>query len=66
MARKRREYFQAGVRLVWLVDLDTRTVTVFTGPDQSYIVSENQTLNADPVLSGFSLPLRELFAEIAG
>jgi len=65
MARKRREYFQAGVRLVWLVDLDARTVTVFTGLDTSSVLHENHILNADPVLPGFSLSLTDLFAELS-
>src|SRR5262249_18986495 len=33
MKRKRREYFLAGVSLVWLVDPRKRTVTVFTPTD---------------------------------
>ena len=31
MSRKRREYFEAGVRLVWEVDPRTRTVSVLRG-----------------------------------
>jgi Uma2 family endonuclease len=64
MARKRREYFEAGVRLVWLVDLDDRTVTVFTGPEESTTVDQNQILDGGDVLPGFTLPLAGLFAEL--
>ena len=64
MARKRREYFEAGVRLVWLVDLDARTVTVFTGPDESSTLDQNQVLDGGDVLPGFTLPLAGLFAEL--
>ncbi len=35
MARKRREYFQAGVRLVWEVNPKARTVAVFDSPERS-------------------------------
>jgi Uma2 family endonuclease len=35
MSRKRREYFEAGVTIVWIVDIDARTVAVYTGPEQS-------------------------------
>jgi hypothetical protein len=64
MARKRQEYFAAGVRLVWMVDPDARTVTVYTAPDQSTVLGEVDTLSGDPVLPGFTLPLRDLFAEL--
>jgi Uma2 family endonuclease len=64
ITRKRREYFEAGVRLVWIVDLPTRTVTVFTGPEQSYTLREDQTLTGEPVLPGFTLSLAKLFAEL--
>ncbi|NLU22701.1 MAG: Uma2 family endonuclease, partial [Phycisphaerae bacterium] len=64
MERKRREYFEAGVRLIWLVDLDARTVTVFTGPAESSTLDQNQTLDGGAVLPGFTLPLPGLFAEL--
>jgi Uma2 family endonuclease len=64
MARKRREHFAAGVRLVWMIDPRTRTATVFTGPDQSTALDESQALDGGDVLPGFLLPLRELFAEL--
>jgi len=64
MARKRGEYFDAGVRLVWFVDPDSRTVVVYTGPEQSRVLTEDQTLDGDPVLPGFSLVLKTLFAEL--
>jgi len=64
MARKRQEYFAAGVQIVWQVDPSTRTVEVFTTPDQSTVLHEMQTLDGGTVLSGFTLPLHELFAEL--
>jgi Uma2 family endonuclease len=64
MARKRQEYFAAGVRLVWIVDPVRRTVAVYTAPDQATVWQEDQTLAGDPVLPGFTLPLRELFAAL--
>ena len=64
MARKRREYFFAGTRLVWLVDKDKRSVEVFTAPDQSVIYAEEQTLDGGDVLPGFSLPVRQIFAAL--
>ena len=64
MARKRQEYFAAGVKLVWIVDPVARTVAVYTEPEQSTVWQEDQTLAGDPVLPGFTLPLRELFAAL--
>jgi Uma2 family endonuclease len=64
MARKRQEYFAAGVRLVWLVDPEARTVEVFTAPEQSTVLHEERTLEGGAVLPGLALPLRELFAEL--
>ena len=62
MERKRREYFAAGARLVWLVDPEQRTVEVFTAPDQSTILDETQTLDGDGVLPGFTLKIADWFA----
>lgn len=64
MERKRREYFRAGVRLVWLVDPVSRSVTVWDGPDTSAVVPATGTLDAGPVLPGFALPLGPFFAEL--
>jgi Uma2 family endonuclease len=66
MDRKRREYFEAGVRLVWCVDIRARTVEVYTSPDDPRVLTEQQTLDGGEVLPGFSLPLGTLFAELDG
>ena len=64
MARKRQDYFAAGVQLVWQIDPSTRTVEMFTAPDQSTVLHAAQTLEGGTVLPGFALPLHELFAEL--
>jgi Uma2 family endonuclease len=64
MARKRQEYFSAGVQVVWQVDPRIHTVEVCTAPDQSTVLHETQMLEGDTVLPGFTLPLQELFAEL--
>lgn len=64
MTRKRQEYFAAGVRLVWMVDAEMRTVAVYTAPQQCIVFQETQTLQGDPVLPGFTLPLQQLFAPL--
>lgn len=63
MARKRREYFKAGVRLVWEVDPETRTVAVFDTPRRSTVLDESKSLEGGEILPGFALPLANLFGE---
>ena len=64
MARKRREYFAAGARLVWLVDPEARTIAVYDSPRRSTLLRHRDTLSGGAVLPGFSLSLAELFAEL--
>lgn len=59
--QKRREYFAAGTRLVWIIDPDARTVAVYTDPDAHTLLTEADTLDGGAVLPGFALPLAELF-----
>jgi Uma2 family endonuclease len=61
IARKLREYFEAGVRLVWLVDHRKRTVRVHSSVDQSVLFKEGQVIDCGAVLPGFVLRLSELF-----
>jgi Uma2 family endonuclease len=65
MDQKLKEYFFAGVLLVWFVDPEKRTVTVYTAPDQSVQLGEDDTLDGGDVLPGFALPLARLFARVA-
>lgn len=62
--RKRQEYFEAGVKLVWLVDPETRSVAVYADLENATTLSESDVLDGGVVLPGFSLPLQELFAEL--
>jgi Uma2 family endonuclease len=64
IARKIREYFAAGTRLVWVFDPLARTVQVYADPrqpDLMTILRDTDTLTGDPVLPGFALPLADLF-----
>lgn len=64
MQRKRQEYFEARVRLVWLIDLKTRAVDIYTDIDRVTSCGEADTLDGGLVLPGFTLELRELFARL--
>ena len=60
MDRKVREYFDAGVRLVWLIDPRKRTTRVYPTIEKSTLVRANQALDGGPDLPGFVLPLSDL------
>ena len=64
MGQKRRDYFAAGVRLVWEVDPIARVVTVYTDADEGVTLDRRDTLDGGDVLPGFALPLVHLFAEL--
>ena len=58
------EYFSAGVRRVWTIEIPTRTAMDFTSADQSTTIDEHGRLEADNVLPGFTLSLTDMFAEL--
>jgi Uma2 family endonuclease len=64
MERKLREYFQAGVRLVWYIDPRTKSARVFTAPDAVTLIGEDGLLDGGEVLPGFQLRLADLFAQV--
>jgi Uma2 family endonuclease len=60
--RKLRQYFTAGVREVWLIDPELRTVEVWTGPHlpDHELIGDETLVSA--LLPGFELPLTQLFS----
>ncbi len=64
MKRKIADYFEAGVRLVWLVFPKARTVRVYTSAKDSELLAEADTLTGGDVLPGFELPLKMLFEKL--
>lgn len=61
IARKRREYFQAGVKLVWIFEPKNNTVAVYTDPDTFTLLQESDTLSGGKLIPGFSLRLADFF-----
>jgi Uma2 family endonuclease len=60
--RKLGQYFTAGVKEVWLIDPETRTVDVLTGPVlPGRELTEGDVLTSN-LLPGFSLALEALFS----
>lgn len=62
LREKIREYFFAGVRMVWVVDPEDRSVTVLRAPDEGRALYEAATLDGGDVLPGFSCKVADLFA----
>jgi len=64
MDRKLREYFAAGVRLVWYIEPTTRTARAYTAVDHCVEIGREGSLSGADVLPGFELPIAELFARV--
>jgi Uma2 family endonuclease len=62
LQRKIRDYFEAGIRLLWIVDPEMQTVTVYHSPYDPRVLTVAETLSGEDVLAGFSCQVAELFA----
>jgi len=58
------EYFQAGVRLVWVVYPKARCIHVYEAWNRIRVVTEADTLDGGVVLPGFQFPLDRLFGAV--
>ena len=59
---KIREYFNRGVRMVWIIDPENRTITVYRAPDEGRVLHDSASLSGEDVLPGFSCRVAELLA----
>ena len=60
--RKLKQYFEAGVKEVWLIDPEDREAEIWRGPGMPFQpVIGDESLQSQ-LLPGFSLPLPQLFA----
>lgn len=55
------DYLQAGVRLIWVLDPDSRTVTEYHASGPTRTLTADQTLDGGDVLPGFTCPVAALF-----
>jgi len=66
MRRTRRDYFDHGVELVWIVDPSAESIGVYSpegGADEpAAVLRAGDTLDAAPVLPGFTLPVADVLA----
>ncbi|NLS95061.1 MAG: Uma2 family endonuclease [Planctomycetaceae bacterium] len=61
MRDKMNEYFNAGCRVVWIVDPQHRSVVVHRPNAGPAILAEGDTLTEEELLPGFSLVVKEIF-----
>jgi Uma2 family endonuclease len=64
IALKVSEYFASGVRFVWLVDPEERTVAVYHQADDAKVLQQDAIITGSDVLPGFSCPVADFFADI--
>jgi Uma2 family endonuclease len=58
------DYFQAGVRLLWVIYPDSGRVYVYQSPTQVTVLERADTLDGGEVLPGFQLPIAQLYAAV--
>ena len=65
--RKLREYFAAGVREVWLISMEQRTVMIYHSPVVAGVITltEDDELTSAALLPGFRCRVAELFKQPA-
>jgi Uma2 family endonuclease len=56
-----KEYFFAGVRMVWLIAPEVRSIEVLRAPDESRTLYDDATLDGGDVLPGFRCKVSDLF-----
>ena len=62
MRQKIEDYFSIGVSTLWIVDPDEETVYVYRSPSSRTALRSGDTLTGTGPLTGFTLPVSELFA----
>ena len=58
------DYFQSGVRLVWVFYPDAGRVYIYQSPTQVSILERTDTLDGGEVLPGFRLPIVQLYEAV--
>ena len=62
--RKLDHYFEAGVRLAWVIDPELRTATIYTSRNRRREVTLEGELTGGKVLPGFRVAMRDLFGAL--
>jgi Uma2 family endonuclease len=61
MLERMADFFEAGCRVVWIVDPLRRSLVIHRPDASPTILAENETLTEEELLPGFSLVVREIF-----
>jgi Uma2 family endonuclease len=61
---KLKEYFRAGVHLVWYIDPERKCAKVYTSLEDVSEVDQSGVLDGGDVLPGFRIKLRDLFTRV--
>ena len=64
MNRKRLEYFDNGVQLLWIVDCVHRTVAVYTSTADFVVLGVEDSIDGGTVIDGFSVSVKDFFADL--
>lgn len=59
---KVQQWLEAGCGAVWVVDPQTRTVTVYSSPDRIEVLRSSDVLTGGSVLPGFAIPVEQIFS----
>ena len=62
VVEKIEKYLENGVKIVWIVDPDMQTVTVYRPDHKPALFNNAQSLDAEPHLPGFSVAVAQFFA----
>ncbi len=65
MKDKSVEYFESGSKLVWIVNPYDQSVVVLRTDGTEGVLNVNDSLEGEDVIPGFSLPVSELFEDLA-
>ena len=55
------QWIEHGVKVVWLVHPERRSITVYRSLSDVHVLQEGDTLTGEPVLPDFSCPVAEIF-----
>ena len=61
MNAKTDQFFAAGTTVVWIVDLERKTLRVLTPDVGAKVFHETDTLSDCPLLPGFTLAIADIF-----
>ncbi|HEU5115287.1 MAG TPA: Uma2 family endonuclease [Isosphaeraceae bacterium] len=62
-ARKIEQYFQAGVKQVWLILPSVEKIHIYHSPKEIQVLGRGDTLEGGSVVPGFQVHLNDLFGE---